>query len=126
MRIEHVALNVADPVAMAEWYVRTLGMSIVRQVDGPPFTRFIADSVGRTMLELYKQDAPIPDYAGTNPFVLHVAFVADDIEAARARLLSAGATAVDDIKTTPAGDRMTFLRDPWGVVIQLLTRKTPM
>jgi glyoxylase I family protein len=126
VNIEHVALNVADPVALADWYVKHLGMKIVRRVDGPPHTRFIADAAGRTVLEVYCQKAPVPDYAAQDPMVLHVAFAAPDIRAARDQLLSAGATIAKDIHTTPDGDEMAFLRDPWGVVIQLVRRARPL
>src|SRR5262249_45002677 len=43
MDIEHMALNVPDPVAMADWYTEHLGMRVVRSVPGPPHTRFLAD-----------------------------------------------------------------------------------
>jgi catechol 2,3-dioxygenase-like lactoylglutathione lyase family enzyme len=121
-----VALNVSDPVALADWYVKHLGMKIVRQVDGPPHTRFIADESGRTVLEVYRQKAPVPDYASQDPMVLHVAFVSSDLAATRDRLVSAGATVAKDIHTTPDGDAMAFLRDPWGVVIQLVKRARPL
>jgi glyoxylase I family protein len=126
MNIEHVALNVADPAALADWYVKHLGMKIVRQVDVPPHTRFIADESGRTVLEIYRQKAPVPDYASQDPMVLHVAFIAPDIRGCRDRLLAAGATVAKDIHTTPEGDEMAFLHDPWGVVIQLVKRAKPL
>jgi glyoxylase I family protein len=126
MNIEHVALNVADPVALADWYVRHLGMRIVRQVDAGPRTRFLADSAGRTVLEVYRQQAPVPDYFGMDPMVLHVAFKVDDVAAVRATLLEAGATAATEITTSDNGDVMTFLRDPWGVTIQLVRRAQPL
>jgi catechol 2,3-dioxygenase-like lactoylglutathione lyase family enzyme len=126
VNIEHVALNVADPVALADWYVKHLGMKIIRQVDGPPHTRFIADAAGRTVLEVYRQQATVPDYASQDPMVLHVAFVTTDIRGVRERLLAAGATVAKDIHTTPDGDEMAFLRDPWGVVIQLVKRARPL
>jgi catechol 2,3-dioxygenase-like lactoylglutathione lyase family enzyme len=126
MNIEHVALNVADPIALADWYVKHLGMKIVRQVDVPPHTRFIADESGRIVLEVYRQKAPVPDYASQDPMVLHVAFIAPDIRGARDRLLVAGATVAKDIHTTPEGDEMAFLHDPWGVVIQLVKRAKPL
>ncbi|MEO5822605.1 MAG: VOC family protein, partial [Vicinamibacteraceae bacterium] len=50
LRIEHVALNVADPRAMADWYVTHLGMRVVRRVEGPPHTRFLADVAGATVV----------------------------------------------------------------------------
>jgi glyoxylase I family protein len=126
MDIEHVALNVADPVALADWYVRHLGMRIVRQVDSGPRTRFVADRAGRTVLEVYRQQAPVPDYAAMDPMVLHVAFKVEDVAAERRRLLDAGATAATDIVTSDNGDVMTFLRDPWGVTIQLVRRGQPL
>jgi len=127
VNIEHVALNVPDPVAMANWYSTHLGMRVVRAVEGPPHTRFIADGSGRVVLELYHQAvAAVPNYAGQHPFVLHIAFVAPDIERERDRLLAAGMTADGEIQDTPAGDRLAFLRDPWGVVVQLVQRAKPL
>lgn len=127
MNIEHIALNVADPVAMAHWYTCHLGMRVVRAVEEPPHTRFLADRAGRVVLELYHQTAAaVPDYAAQHPFVLHIAFVAPDIELERDRLLAAGMIADGDIQTTATGDRLAFLRDPWGIVVQLVQRSRPL
>ena len=127
MNIEHVALNVPDPTAMAAWYVAYLGMRVLRKLDEGPRTHFLADESGRVVLELYHQTvAPIPDYASMDPFVLHVAFTAEDVAGERQRLLDAGATPAGDVVTTPAGDVMTFVRDPWGIVVQLVRRKAPL
>ncbi len=126
MDIEHLAVNVADPVALADWYVRHLGMRIVRQVDTGPRTRFLADGAGRVVLEVYRQQAPVPDYFAMDPMVLHIAFKVDDVAAVRQKLLDAGATSATDIHTTDIGDEMTFLRDPWGVTIQLIRRGQPL
>ena len=46
MIIEHFALNVADPVAIAAWYVQHLGFQVVRHVDNTTQTHFLADSAG--------------------------------------------------------------------------------
>src|SRR4051812_34648672 len=43
LNLEHVACNVADPPAMAAWYVEHLGMRIVRQSSDPPQIHFLAD-----------------------------------------------------------------------------------
>jgi catechol 2,3-dioxygenase-like lactoylglutathione lyase family enzyme len=126
VNIEHVAFNVTDPVAVADWYVRHLGLRVVRKGDGPVFGHFLADSAGRTVLEIYRQDAPIPDYANQHVFVFHVAFKCEDVATERARLLAVGATSAGEVTTSPNGDVMTFLRDPWGVVLQLVRRGTPL
>lgn len=122
MRMEHFALNVADPVAMGAWYCENLGMKLVRESGGPSFTRFIADDSGM-MIELYNNPAnPHFDGARTGTQTWHLAFQADDIEAAAARLVAAGGTAVGEISTTPVGDRLGFIRDPWGFTVQLVKR----
>lgn len=125
--LEHVALNVADPANMAQWYVDKLGMKVVREGPAPVNMRFIADSGGNMMLELYHNppDA-VPDYAAMNPLLLHVAFMVDDVDTVRARLIAAGATAVAEVTVTPAGDKLAMLRDPWGLAIQLVHRAEPM
>ncbi len=127
MKIEHVAFNVPAPAAMADWWVEHLDMRIVAQ-GGPPVTgRFLADATGRTLVEIYANPAaPTPDYTGLDPLVLHLAFVSADIAADRARLGQAGATPLGEIQTTPAGDRVCMLRDPWGFPLQLVQRAQAM
>jgi glyoxylase I family protein len=127
VRIEHLALNVSDPPAMAEWYVRHLGLKIVRQ-DGPPVhCRFLGDADGHALLELYHNAAqPLLDLAATAPATLHLAFETPDIDSDRRRLVAAGATALDEVTTTPVGDRCTMLRDPFGLVVQLVQRQRRM
>ena len=112
---------------MTEWYVKHFGLRVARHVGGPAHTWFLADESGRTVLEIYSSAAaPIPDYAAMDPLLLHIAFVADDMEGARARLVAAGATLAGEIGTTPAGDHLAFLRDPWGLALQLATRSKPI
>ena len=52
MDIEHVALNVPDPVRMAAWYVEHLSLRVLRKQEQTPFTHFLADRAGRVVLEL--------------------------------------------------------------------------
>jgi glyoxylase I family protein len=127
VRLEHVALNVADPVKMAQWYVDNLGMKIVREGPPPINMRFIADTGGNMMLELYHNPPEtVPDYASMDPLLLHVAFMVDDVKAVRQRLIAAGATPVDEVTVTPTGDTLAMLRDPWGLAIQFVHRADPM
>jgi catechol 2,3-dioxygenase-like lactoylglutathione lyase family enzyme len=126
LRLEHVALNVADPRAMADWYVAHLGMRVVRQVEGPPHTRFIADASGATVVELYENRAArIPDYLRMDPLELHLAFDSQDPDGDCAALVLAGATALTD-DVLPDGSRLLMLRDPWGLALQLCARATPL
>ena len=49
LNVEHVACNVADPAAMAAWYVEHLGMRVVRKISSAPYIHFLADASGRTV-----------------------------------------------------------------------------
>jgi catechol 2,3-dioxygenase-like lactoylglutathione lyase family enzyme len=123
VNIEHFAVNVPEPVAAAAWYVRHLGMRVVRSLTEAPFTHFLADESGRVVVEMYGHTkAPVPDYRAMDPLVFHIAFVTDDVRGTLKRLVEAGATTAGDVTITATGDEMTFLRDPWGMVLQLVRR----
>ena len=126
LNLEHVACNVADPPAMAAWYVKHLGMRIVRHAPEPSQVHFLADAAGRAVIEIYRNagDA-IPDYAAMNPIRFHIAFAAGDPDASRAALVAAGATFVEE-RTMADGSRLLMLRDPWGLPLQLCKRPTSL
>jgi glyoxylase I family protein len=126
LNAEHIAWNVADPPAVAAWYVENLGMRIVRHSPVAPHMHFLADASGRIVIEIYNNTSdPVPDYATMHPARLHFAFATPDPDASKAALLAAGATPVED-QTTADGSRLIMLRDPWGLALQLCKRATPL
>ena len=127
MRIEHAGIQVAQPGAMGDWYVKHLGFTIKRAAESPVPVRFIADSSGKVMLEIYNNPkVPPPDYFQLDPLLFHLAFVCEDVPGTMKQLVEAGATPFAPIENTPAGDIVVFLRDPWGMPIQLCYRKNAM
>ncbi|MDR1817116.1 MAG: VOC family protein [Puniceicoccales bacterium] len=127
MVIEHVAFQHPAPVEAAEWYCAQLGLRVARASDGPAKARFLADSAGRTVLEIYRNPAaPVPDYPAQSPLTLHVALLSDAPDADVARLTAAGATLVEKPAPTADGDLLGMLRDPWGVPLQIVLRAKPL
>ncbi len=129
MKIEHVGLQVQDPVQMSDWYCYHLGFQVMRQQDASPFTAFLADSSGSMMIEIHNHpEVQMPDHRQMDPLVLHLALDVGDepIEAAGQRLMDAGATLAKGLVITAAGDRLMMLRDPWGLAIQLVKRAQAM
>ena len=123
MKLEHTAINHPDPIKAAQWYVEHLDMEIIRASTESPYIHFLTDTSKQGLLEIYNNPkAAVPDYAAMSPLILHIAFAVTDIEAARAKLLAAGATAEGEIELTTRGDHLTFVRDPWGFCIQLAQR----
>ena len=126
VRFEHIALNVDDVEAVVKWYCENLGMKVVRK--GPPVNmHFLADTDDNVVFEFYHNiEAPVPDCNMIHPRSYHVAFVVDDVGAICDKLLRAGATVAAEMETTPAGDQIIILRDPWALPIQFVKRTKPM
>jgi glyoxylase I family protein len=126
VEIEHFALNVSDPRAMARWYVEHLGMRIAMGMDAPPYAHFLADTPGHVMIEIYHNPKdPVPDHAAQHVARVHIAFAADDPAGVAERLKQAGATFVEDVHLSDGGLVVT-MRDPWGVPIQFCRRGKPL
>jgi catechol 2,3-dioxygenase-like lactoylglutathione lyase family enzyme len=127
MKLEHVAINVPDPLSLARWYVEHLGLKVVRRFMQAPWGHFLADDGGRILLEIYgNESAPRHDFPSQHPAMLHFAFVSNDVGADVKRLVGAGATLVGSIERSDGGDELAMLRDPWGVCLQLVKRAQPM
>lgn len=126
MKIEHFALNVKDPEAMAQWYVKNIGLEVVRKMDVAPHTHFLGDKSGAVMLEIYNNPADqVPDYTNMDPLLVHLAFLSSDPEVDKELLTEAGASFVEEVNL-PDGSKLIMMRDPWGLAIQLCKRGVPM
>lgn len=126
MKIEHMALNVPDPLNMARWYVEHLGMTVKRRGVESPWVHFLADDSGTVMLELYgNPDAAALSFPEVQPPALHLAFVSTDLVGDVRRLTAAGATIVADVHQL-GEDTFAMLRDPWGLPLQLVSRGRAM
>jgi glyoxylase I family protein len=125
MKIEHLAFNVREPEAMAAWYGEHFSLRVVRHIPQPAQTHFLADDAA-TILEIYCNPADqVPDYASMDPLILHLAFASTDPTSDAKRLIAAGATFVEEIRTAD-GSLLVMLRDPWGLALQLCQRTRPL
>lgn len=125
MTFEHFALNVPDTRAHAQWYVTHAGFRLLRQAPESPYTTFLADDTGRVVVELYSNPkAACHDFNAHHPLLFHFALVSADVAADRARFERAGAKLfIED--ALPDGTKLTMMRDPWGVPLQLCQRTKP-
>ena len=126
MIFEHFALNVKDPINMAKWYIDNFDMKVVRSLEKAPFTHFLADKTGRVVLELYANTvAKFPDHQNAHPLEFHFAFMVDDAEGMKNKLIKSGAKLEEDLKLDD-GSHLATLRDPFGVCVQVCERANPM
>jgi len=125
MEFEHFGINVPDSTALANWYVEHCGMRIVRNLPAAN-TYFLADEKGRVVMEVYSNLADaVPDYSAQHPLRFHFAFAESQPVIVRDKLLSAGASVVEELKFED-GSHLIMMRDPWGVPLQLCKRAEPM
>lgn len=126
MKLEHFAINVENPQSMSDWYEKHLGLTVVRKMDQAPFMTFLADDSDTIMLEIYKNPAaPVFEYSRLHPLMLHLAFVSENPQEDKERLMLAGAELFSE-DTLPDGSQLVMLRDPWGLAVQLCKRAQPM
>ena len=116
---EHVALEVADPEAMADWWCKNLGFKVTMKAAN---RMFIADASGVLAFELYP---PAPgkaavDYHQLPILQLHFGFFSEDPVADRDRLMKAGATC--EAEDDAPGLKGYMLRDPRGIPFQVMKR----
>ena len=125
LRPEHFEVNIFEAKEQVKWYVENLGLKIVRQ--GGETNYFIADSKDNMMLEFNQiANSPVLEFEKINYNSFHIAFMIEDIEAIKEKLIFAGAKLAEDIKKTASGDQVLMLRDPWGKAIQFVKRVKPM
>jgi len=122
MTFEHFALNVVDINGVVNWYCTHLGLTIANQQKASPFMTFLADSTDRVVIEFYKrEDELAEDFSNRHPLTFHVAFVSENAEEDKQRLLKAGASFFEEIFKED-GSHLVMLRDPWGMPLQLCQR----
>jgi catechol 2,3-dioxygenase-like lactoylglutathione lyase family enzyme len=122
MKIEHIALNVSEPLKVADWYETHLGLTSVKKMAEAPYMTFLADDSGKIMIELYQNTkAEVLAFDSLDPLMLHLAFVSENPEIDASRLMDAGAKKISD-DTLSDGTRLIMMRDPWGLAVQLVKR----
>ncbi len=125
MVFEHIALNVKNVEDIKEWYVANVGLKVVSEQSQAPFMTFLEDSTGRVILELYhRPEEEITNFKTKHPLSFHMAFVSQNAEKDKTRLLDKGASFVEEI-TKEDGSHLVMLRDPWGMPLQLCHRAKP-
>ena len=73
------------------------------------------------MAELHVAGGVHPHTPGGAPAPVQIAFTTDDVAAAYAHALAAGATAISPPEQMPWGQTVAWLRDPAGVLVEIGT-----
>ena len=124
--IEHFAICARDTAALADFYVNTLGFSIVFRNAKTPPTLFVKPARPGSMIEIMPAaDKPIARREMTDPGLVHVALSVADLAASMAELTARGIRFEGEVRVS--GDaQAVFFRDPEGNILHLIQRGRPL
>jgi len=126
MRLGWVIVYVDDPPAAAAFYERTFGLPVEFSAPGGTYTQL---DTGPTKLAFASYTLGEKNFAGGvrraalegQPPNVEITLVADDVEGAYAQALEAGCAALAEPEDKPQGQRVAYVRDPFGTLVELAT-----
>jgi methylmalonyl-CoA/ethylmalonyl-CoA epimerase len=127
-RVEHAAISATDLDRATAWYRDHFGFIEIRRTERPEHgLRTAVIRLGAADIEILQPDTPIPFPGGPTGLryllrpsgLNHLAIAVPDAKAARERFLAEGA----DLATEMIEDRLFFVRDPWGTLLEVKQAK---
>jgi lactoylglutathione lyase len=120
-----VIVYVDEPPKTAAFYEKTFGLTVefvagdsYAQLDtGPTKLAFASYALGEKNFEGGVRRA---ESSGQPPNV-EITLVADDVDAAFARALAGGCSPLATPEDKPQGQRVAYVRDPFGTLVELAT-----
>lgn len=119
--IHHVAIICSDYPRSKKFYSETLGLSIVRETYREARRSYKLDlQLGESQIELFSfPDAPLRPTRPEAQGLRHLAFSAEDLDAAVMRLKNHGIE-VEPVRVDElTGKRFTFFKDPDDLPLEL-------
>jgi uncharacterized glyoxalase superfamily protein PhnB len=126
MLLGWVIAYVDDPPAARDFYMEAFGLaggfavpggSHAELDTGPTKLAFAAYALGDSNFPGGVRRAA----AEGQPPNMEIALVAEDVDGAYARALKAGCTSLAQPKDKPQGQRVAYVRDPFGTLVELAT-----
>lgn len=126
MLLGWVIVYVDDPPAAREFYMRAFGLQGGFVAGSDTYAEL---DTGATKLAFAAYTLGEQNFAGGvrpaalagQPPNMEIALVADDVDGAYARALEAGCASLSAPADKPQGQRVAYVRDPFGTLVELAT-----
>lgn len=120
--IEHLGLAARDPVALKDWYAKTLDAKVIFDSGQKP-PAFFLSLPGGLMVEIYQSDLTLKE-TGINFLAgwRHLALQVASIEKTKIELEAKGVAFPDPVKPAGGGGRVLFFRDAEDNLLHLVER----
>lgn len=119
--LKYVAFNVPDPKAAAQWYLNTLGFLVTAK----GADTYVSDAGKNFRIKFFLDPAQKNNYNDISFNACHIAIETDDIHKWENNILKAGGKYNTDSRLNAIGDAVIDMRDPNGLMIQLISRVRP-
>lgn len=124
-KLAHSMIRVLDEAASVKFYQDVFGLKIADRLDFEKFTLiYLRDTTGEFEFELTVNKGRETPYDLGDGYG-HIAFVVDDLEAARETAIKAGAAPRDIVDFRPAEETVAkffFVADPDGYQIEVIEK----
>jgi uncharacterized glyoxalase superfamily protein PhnB len=123
MTLGWTIVYVDDPAAAAQFYEQTFGLE-PEFVAGHDYAQMRTGTtkLGFASYELGRANFPGGvQQADGRPFNVELALVHEDVDGAYRIALDAGCTSLAEPKDKPQGQRVAWVRDPFGTLLELAT-----
>jgi uncharacterized glyoxalase superfamily protein PhnB len=126
MTLGWVIVYVDEPAEALAFYERAFGLRGEFSVPGGSYAQMDTGATklafaAYTLGEGNFDGGVRPAAAGGQPPNVEIALVAEDVEAAYQRALEAGCESLAPPKDKPQGQRVAYVRDPFGTLVELCT-----
>ncbi len=125
LKLGWVIVYVDDPAAASAFYETAFGLRTEFVAGGGTYAQL---DTGPTRLAFAAYTLGDGNFPGgvqrprdEQPANVEIALVADDVDAAFAHALDAGCTALAEPSDKPQGQRVAYVRDPFGTLVELAT-----
>jgi len=123
--LNHFGIVVRDLDASLAFYEGVLGAKTVfRRFSDSTQTHVLYLQLGDSLIELLH---PLKPTEAAETGITHIAFMTDDLDGDHTALIHAGVESISEPKTAATGvGRLSFVRDPNGIRVELLQRDLVM
>jgi catechol 2,3-dioxygenase-like lactoylglutathione lyase family enzyme len=126
LRLGWVIVYVDDPAAAQAFYARAFGLRPEFAAEDGSFAQL---DTGQTRLAFASYELGEGNFPGGvrrapeegAPANVEITLVADDVDGAHVRALEAGCTLLAAPQDKPHGQRVAYVRDPFGTLVELAT-----
>ncbi|MDB4926001.1 VOC family protein [Mucilaginibacter sp.] len=121
IKFKYLALNVPDKMEAAQWWHNTLNFNIIKEANEV----YVSDAGNNFRIKFFSDPLQKNNYSDVSFDACHIALESDNLSYWEQKILKAGGKYNTPPRHNLIGDAVVDMRDPHGIMIQLIYRVHP-